>query len=335
MSFPPLNTIECTSDSQKATNRQILMSIEPTSRCNFTPVCGDNCILAATHKMAGKPLAPSAVESLIDEVLNESVHEHIRHIMLVAKEPTESPEHVLRLAKGWHKMRSNQRAISIGMISASYKGIESLIPSLIGNPLSSVLISIDTQGSGLRAPANNKHLLMAALKARSMGAIEKIGVNTTVKIQDLKDVLVIGRSVLEAEVDQWTLAGFCVQNQGLMDSVLTQSDYEKLIDFVIRNFSGKGMRVTIDLPYRYFGLYGAVQEDRWRTEHEIAHDVFVQTLNPKPGFFARVRWDGEILGLEDALRVGTRGGTYGKYHRGKIANVMDEICHERFTSLPC
>ncbi len=328
MSFPPLNTLEMPCFAG-VTNRQVLMNIEPTATCKLTPVCGDSCILTYTHKSAGAPLPSFRVEELIDEVLATSQHGNIRHIMFAAKEPTEAPEHILRLAKGWHSMEANERALSIGIISASPVGIEKLIPHLADCPLSSVLISIDGQSSGLRTEINNNRLLVAAVKARDAGSILKIGVNTTTRLSDLDDVLTIGQAVRKAHVDQWTVAGFCAPSEGMMTSVLNREDYQKLIETLVENFGSCGMRVTIDLPCQHFDLVGEVRTDIWRTELEVAPNVFVQTLNKRPGYFARVRWDGEVLGLEDALRVGAVTGRYGAYVPGTISDLVDRIVLEQ------
>ena len=329
MSFLPLNTLEDPSLKGEASNRQVLVNLEPTSLCDLTPVCGDSCILTQTHRNAGEPLASDIVESLITEVLAAGKTGNIRHVMLAAKEPTKVPEHVVSLAKAWHLMPVDERPLSIGMISASWKGIEALIPLLAGNPLSSVLISLDTSVSGLRTPNNNARLVDSALKARALSAIDKIGVNTTLQQGDLENVLAIGRDVQKAEVDQWTVAGFAEPVDGEMRSVLSRKEYAEIITRLSAEFGSCGMRVTIDLPHDYFDLVGGINPDTWRTEHEVAPGVFGQTFNPRPGFFARVRWDGEILGLEQSLRVGTRTGKYGSYVPGMIPSLMDRIVSER------
>lgn len=339
MPVPAINVPFREPDFDRSSGRSVLVNFEPTSACALTNSCGNACILAHLHKHAAPEMPRGRMESLIEELMSGPGSAHARYVVAAAKEPTEAPDMMKRFARLWHESPATQRALSIGMITASPLGVRNLCRELVDTPLGFALISVDTDRTGLRTQPNNHALLKATSEAVKMGGLGKFGVNTLVaSMEDLPAIEAIGRAVHAAGAEQWTLGSFLEPGPHRMVPVLDMSDYLQLVEWADQTFASSGLRITLDAPSDVFHALAphnpTPTAGRWRYEQRLTSTVEVQTLPLQPGFFLRVRWDTQQIALRELLEIGTVKGRYGAYTPGRLAQTMRQVVGEQSNSAP-
>lgn len=317
MPAPAENALE--SRDQTLTG-QILVNHEINAQCRFTSVCAERCILAQTNAGAGAALAEADVDQIAEELTVGEASPSVRHYCMAGKEAFETPGRLMSISRRWNRADRNRRCGAIGAITASAPGVRALAAELANSgPLSWILTSLDAATTGLRVEANNAPLLAALDHAKGVGGTHSYGVNTQLREGCIDAVLDIGAAVAKSDADQWTVGPWLEPRNGWMEIAVSEGETRRLIDRILGDgrITESGLQVTVDLELDL--LRKLVGDDHrliggpltWRYEYRVSDTLSLIALNPFPGTFLRVRWDGEMLNSRDFRQVGLRKGSYG------------------------
>src|SRR5687767_12338087 len=103
--------------------QQILLNQEINARCRFTRNCGELCILRQTNAGARTPLSEWKTIEAANELTVGPYAKFVRHYCMAGKEPFETPDRILKIARRWHETPNNRRCGSLGAISSSAQGL--------------------------------------------------------------------------------------------------------------------------------------------------------------------------------------------------------------------
>jgi MoaA/NifB/PqqE/SkfB family radical SAM enzyme len=311
-------------------HRQLLVNIELNNSCAFTDVCGPTCYLNVIAQVGKVPLASELVLAAAREIIQ--CGENVRHLVLPGKEVFESPELLLEVIEEFHAAPAHTRPGDISIITASSAGLQRHASRLANTPLGAISISLDTPGSGLRSPRNNKPLLDAALRLKELGGTERLGVNSVLTDRNLAGIIQIGKQLQGIGVDQWTLGPLLRSQSGRMESVLSSHQLREIINRVSQEFAGADLSIMFDLDLPLLrGLIDAPEvfangATRWRFEYELpgAPNIVLEAGNPAAGYFFRMDFSGKLSSKEDYRWIG-RPGSYGQYTPGRISRLLEEL----------
>ncbi len=308
----------------------VLTNIETNNRCAYTNTC-TNCYLNLVQ--SGTVTLP---EDTIFEATTRLIKHgaEINHLVLSGKEPFESPELLMRIAHQYHSTPFGRRPASFGALSASVSGINHWLPRMPSTPLSWLAVSVDVDGSGLRA-GDPFRVLNAAMKGRDAGGTEAVAVNTTFQESTLEAVAFVGESLRGKSIDQWTTSPLMLPVDGRMTSTATYSTTCRMIELASRLVDvASRVVVETELPFirRMIGedRWGKLDLHVWRIEVQLESGVWLFARSPAPGFFLRIRHDGALLSKEDFVNINLKIGSYGMYTDPTDIDLsMDQLRQER------
>ena len=319
------SAIELTSAPSRAT----LVNIEINNTCRFTKVCSDSCILNQVS-----PGAPSMSNELRLGAMEElcRVGNTVQHVALAGKEPFDTPDHLQEILKVFHQSSEENRPAQIGVITSgtSLREHASWLAEL---PLSWCAVSIDTPHTGLRLLSENTadEVLDAALQLKRGGGAGAIGVNSVCTNTNTSALLELGEKIFRTDVDQWAISPLLQPQGRQMKSSMTTQSIEALIQKVADQLTGSRVvfELTMDTLRELLGVSPVLRADVWRVEVPITSHVSVMAGRTEPGYFFRLRHDGQLLAKSDFHTLGLQEGSYGRYHRGRIEGLLGDFASQR------
>lgn len=321
------------SDRPGRPGQKVLGNLELNDRCAYTRTCGDTCFLNQVH--VDRPaLSPDAVyEAGVAMIRRGDV---IRHLAFPGKEPFESGALLQRLTRAFHETPVASRPLSLGAISASAGGIALWLPRLSETPLCWLAVSMDVAGSGLRGGLHPE-VLESALAGRRAGGTGAVAVNTTFRRETIAGALELASVLGPKNIDQWALCPLVVPDGTTMRSAVDYDTVEQMVERLgaVHDAAAKVV-VETDLPtlqrLAADSWHNPLQTDVWRIEVKLPNGVWLFARNPSPGYFLRVRYDGEILSRLDFTQRGLKAGRYGRFKRGpEIDAALERMAVERQT----
>ncbi len=317
-------------ERQVHTGRKVMLNVELNDRCAFTSSCGDNCIL----NQLGSGLHREMDDGLHHAFARESVKvsSSVENMALVGKEPCETPHRLEKLVRSYHAADPAHRPLRFGMITAGHK-LAAQLPLLKKYPLHWLLVSLDTEDSGLRNQRQVASSFEVALEAKAVGATGQIGVNSLMQRRNLAALVVLGERVLGAPTaDQWGLSPMLQTHLGVTREVMSCREVEELVNRLATYFGETGKQVIINLPTGMYRTMLGIPEnqilstDFWRHEHQLTGTCFtLAAMNEDPGYFLRLRYHGAMMSLREFHTPGQRDGCYGNYGEGNLEKALVEM----------
>lgn len=208
-----------------------------------------------------------------------------------------------------------------------------------GDPLSWVLVSADPQGSALHPEIDGARAMEAAVRAKDCGGTHLIGTNTTLSSAvPLDQLIAIGQRCERLGVDQWSVGGLYQPRGGRLEDTLREDEVKAALDAIVNEFRDSATNITINLSSELFARWAGgshllrSQPNSWRMEMKVSDNVLLIAPNAKPGYFIRLRWDGELLDHDDLLTVGVLKGAFGTYHPGHMRQTLESFVDLRANS---
>ena len=307
-------------------SQQVLSNIEINNKCRFTSDCGSHCIL--------NQLAPSTAALSQSTVLQigEEIVLHgrsIRHLVIAGKEPLETPSRVFSLLRAYHAAPVDTRPGAVGLLTSGV-GLDTLIDSFTQNPLSWCIVSIDSKASGLRQTqqCSPDDTLRVLESLRVAGGTSLTGVNTVVTADNETDILRLADSIEISGVNQWALSPLLMAHGDEMKPQLPTSLLASSLERLAKRLDGLRTLVSLDVNEEVFKeLTGGreVAADTWRSSYSIYENVRLTAKTYSPGFFFRVRFDGQLLSRKDFMKVRLNNGSYGHYYSGRVESLLRDL----------
>lgn len=311
--------------------RYVLVNQELGPACRMTQVCGSSCHLAWSHAKVGVALEPRRLVASALETFGTSSAGLVRHWGLAAKEPLQYGESVVAIAQAWHDASPDNRPGTLGVLTAYARGLEEQAKSWRHHPLSWVLVSADPAGTALHPELDGARTMEAAVRARDCGGVAVIGVNTIVSSAVSIDTLLkMARRAESLGFEQMTVGGLYQPHEGRLEDTLTVREIHALVAAVKSEFSTSPMQFIVSLSTELIHQWVGsevmrAQHARWRLEHAVSRNTLLVAPNPTPGYFLRLRWDGELLDHDDLMRVGTERGAFGTYTIGSMRSTLESF----------
>lgn len=306
----------------------VQFNVALNDRCMLTHKCGQWCVLAHVDPERAVPMDAAMQRRALVELLEAG--RAVRHVSICAKEPLESPEQLSFALEAYHRRPRSRRPQAVGMIT---NGL--LIPHhvdwLARTPLDWAITSLDgmprTHHRGAQLfPITLRNILLL----RDRGGARVIGVNTAFDGSDVGSILELGHLLESEGVDYWNLGQFLGPLDGRIQPTVDLPSCQRVLDAVAERFAHSPMRVVFELDEAKFDAVRAarpmapIHMRGWRTEITYgAANIRVAAMNPKPGWFYRLRFDGAIMDKAEAYRVGgVREPAAGYYVPGRIRQIL-------------
>ncbi|MBL9144121.1 MAG: hypothetical protein JNM99_10625 [Verrucomicrobiaceae bacterium] len=325
-----LESITC---PPKAT-QEVLVNLEINDRCAFTAACGETCYLNSVHVDHARIPSASVLAAARAFVARGDI---VRHLAIPGKEPFETPELLLEIARAFHATPEVERPASLGVISASLPGIQQWLPKFDQAPLCWLALSVDVEGSGLRA-GDPLRVLDAAVSGRTSGGTKAVAVNTTFTAETLEAVVSLATRLQDYAIDQWAVCPLMVPRGLSMHSVVSEGTLERLV-LRLGKLTDVAARVVVetdpDSLRRLVGetRWNIINTNVWRIEVLLPNGVWLFARTPRPGYFIRMRYDGELLSRQQFATLGVRAGRYGTFRSySDVDDALERMRQERIAS---
>ena len=315
---------------QLASNAQVLCNYEVNKTCRFTTDCGSACILNQLAPRAAA-LNRATVEEAGREIINHG--RSIRHVVIAGKEPLETPERIFPFLRAYHEQPPDLRPAAVGLLTSGIN-LERHLETFGRYPLSWCIVSVDTEASGLRSSRSSQksQILQTLTELRTCGGAPLIGVNSVVPMGADAGLMALAEDIEAAGIDQWALSPLLVARRGAMKPTLPAPLLAQQLERIAKRLASLHTVVSLDVDADTFErLSGGipVQRDQWRTTLSLVGNVRMTAKNPDPGFFFRLRFDGQLLSHDEFMEIGLTQGAFGAYGEGRIAALMDHLAHLR------
>ncbi len=329
------NAPEPSSRKNALLGRSVLLNQELGPSCKMTKVCGETCYLHWSHSSAGRALSALELCQAGASAMGTNLSGSVRHWGLAAKEPLDYPDSVRLLTRAWHEAPPHSRPGTLGLITASANGLRSQCESWKPSPLSWILASVDPQETSLHPAKYGAALMEAVIRAKDSGGVETVGINTTITNSECSNIFAIGARAARLGIDQWSVSSLYAPRRGKLETSMTLDEVKAVAEFLAIECARFPLDVTLSVTPQQFTEMNSdwsllrEQYGKWRFERNLSANVNIIAPNPLPGYFMRVRWDGEILNHDDLLIVGLRSGSYGSIHRHSVTEVLDRLSELR------
>lgn len=294
--------------------------------CNLTEQCGTRCLLNVVQPRTEE--MPTLLRSAaLGEVLDAG--RHVRFLTFCEKEPFVSWEFLQKALIAYRQRSADRRPQSVGCISNGLL-IDRHCDWLRDAPLDWCLVSLDGMPqSHLRGRTLWNPAFQNLLALRQRGGARVVGVNTVVTAENLKSVFELGHVLISEGVDYWGLGVYMRPDvSGHISCSLSLTATKDIIFRIAEEFGDNRIPVVFEVEPEAFELIAgadpfAMCDGPWRLEYTVARSFRIATINPAPGKWIRLRFDGQLLDKSDLLTIGTLEGRYGRYEPGKIGAIIE------------
>ena len=100
------------------------------------------------------------------------------------------------------------------------------------------------------------------------------------------------------------------------------------LERIAKRFADLRTTVSLDVDAATFErLSGGqpVARDKWRSTFDLNESVRLTAKSPAPGYFFRLRFDGQLLSRDDFMQIGLEEGSFGAYSPGRIAELLEHL----------
>jgi hypothetical protein len=314
-------------------DRVVMFNVEVNDRCAFSRRCGDICILNQLGSGKRAELSDHVWRELVEELF--SCGTSLENVALVGKEPTETPERLEALLGAFHRSGDFDRPLRVGMITSGYQ-LDRTSGLFRQFPLDWMTMSIDAPETGLRTGGQPESALGAAIDLKLSGGVRELGVASVMDPQNLSGLEKIAKLVMmEKEIDHWSLTPMLRGRAGKLQRVLEFDALQELVSRLIHQFRSQPKAILLNLDYhdlaKMVGRGGVVQDglDFWRVEHPVpGSNMKLVSMNPRPGYFLRLRYDGQLVDRSEFLG-GVVSGRFGKFSKGKLRSALNQMAGEQ------
>ena len=138
------------------------------------------------------------------------------------------------------------------------------------------------------------------------------------------DIIALGHSICSSGIDQWGIAPLLSFQQQCLTPAVPIDSMKVLLQRVVSELGTAPAQILFELELsQYQELTGNTVADRWRVEEQVEYsNVFLMAANFQPGYFVRLRWDGELLNKQDFRTLGLKRGSLGSYQPGALASII-------------
>ncbi|MBK8270608.1 MAG: hypothetical protein IPK83_20825 [Planctomycetes bacterium] len=166
------------------------------------------------------------------------------------------------------------------------------------------------------------------LELRRRGGARVIGVNTVVTADNVDSVVELGHVLIGEGVNYWGLGTYLQPGaRGRVVASINPTQTIELIERIADQFSNNRLPVVFEVEPETFQTISGIDTNDvvggpWRLEHPVSSSFRVATINPEPGKWIRLRFDGQLIDKSDLLTVGVLEGRFGRYEPGKITALI-------------
>jgi hypothetical protein len=297
------------------------------NRCSLTNRCGEACFLNRVQPQTPEMSDELRIQAALELI---SAGRTIRHLSCVEKEPFENELLLKQILREFHKQPKESRPQAIGAITS---GLRLRQADWLGDevgPLSWLMVSLDgLRRTHHRGPELWEPALAGLMRVKRREGALACGVNTVLTNYNFDSVLGLGERLIETGIDYWGVSPWMDVEDGQMISQVSFHKTLEMYEQLSTVFEKSPLRIVFEMPTDVFAYISGVDpfgvvKAAWRLEHRAEGSaVIAATMNPDPGRWFRLRFDGQILDMTDLRTVGLLEGRYGSYHPGWISRLVD------------
>ena len=192
------------------------------------------------------------------------------------------------------------------------------------------MTSADVESASLHPVKYGAALMEAATQAKDIGGVLATCVNTTVGNTDLESLFNIGRMADRLGFNQWSIGGLYKPCGPRMEDSLTEVQCREVLTAITREFEKSNLQIAVSVTPEIFQKWATESvptpmSTAWRLERKISRNVTLIAPNLQRGFFLRLRWDGQLMDLNDVLTLSLKTGSFGTFRPGSVRRIIGSL----------